>query len=246
MTLARDGWREMFASTVTLGGAAAACAWAATHGSPLWFIPAIVAGGTWLFTIAFFRIPSRAVPAEGGILVAPADGRITEVSRLDAHEGLTGPAIKISIFLSVFDVHVNASPCDGKVLGVTYKPGEFLDARHPECGIRNESNTLVLQPESGRGPIIVRQIAGLIARRIVCNAKSGDRLARGELFGLIKFGSRTDLIVPDTGELEAAVTVGQHVKGRETILLRPARVQSGGSKSSATSSGNRVMESVSA
>lgn len=246
MTLARDGWREMFVSTVVLGGAAAACAWAATRGSPLWFIPAIVAGGTWLFTIAFFRIPGRAVPMEAGILVAPADGRVTEVSRLESHEGITGPAIKISIFLSVFDIHVNASPCDGKVIGVAYKPGEFLDARHPECGIRNESNTLVLEPESGKGPVIVRQIAGLIARRIVCNAKPGDQLRRGELFGLIKFGSRTDLILPDTGELETVVSVGQHVKGRETILLRPSHVHSGASKPQTGSSSHHVMESASA
>lgn len=224
MTLARDGWREMLVSTLTLGAGAVACAVGAKAGSIYWLLPAVVFAGFWLFTIAFFRVPSRSVPTGLGVLVAPADGRVTEVTRLDAHEGITGPALKISIFLSVFDVHVNCAPCDGKVVDVQYRPGEFLDARHPECGVRNESNTMTIQPEGILGRVIVRQIAGLIARRIVCNAKVGDRLARGELFGLIKFGSRTDVIVSSDSGLEPVVRVGQHVKCRETILLSAAKV----------------------
>jgi phosphatidylserine decarboxylase len=221
MTLARDGWREMLASTLTLGAGAVACAVGAGVSSIYWLLPAAVFAGFWLFTIAFFRVPSRTVPNGPNLLVAPADGRVTEVTRLDAHEGISGPALKISIFLSVFDVHVNCAPCDGKVVDVQYRPGEFLDARHPECGVRNESNTMTIQPDGLPGRVIVRQIAGLIARRIVCNARAGDRLARGELFGLIKFGSRTDVIVAADSGLEPAVHVGQHVKCRETILLSP-------------------------
>ncbi len=224
MTLARDGWREMLASTLTLGGGAVACAVASRVNSAYWLLPSVVFAGFWLFTIAFFRVPSRSVPTEPGVLVAPADGRVTEVTRLDAHEGITGPALKISIFLSVFDVHVNCAPCDGAVVDVLYRPGEFLDARHPECGVRNESNTMTIQPDGIPGRVIVRQIAGLIARRIVCNAKVGDHLARGELFGLIKFGSRTDVIVASDSGLEPAVRVGQHVKCRETILLSAAQI----------------------
>jgi phosphatidylserine decarboxylase len=159
-------------------------------------------------------------------MVAPADGRVTEITRLEAYEGIGRPALRIGIFLSVFDVHVNRSPCAGRVLSVRHQPGEFLDARHPECGIRNESNTVVINPVETTGPIIVRQIAGLIARRIVCHLKPGDSVMRGQQFGLIKFGSRTELIVPLDSGLEAAVRIGQHVKGGATILMVPSKTAS--------------------
>src|SRR5262249_40021798 len=112
-------------------------------------------------------------------------------------------------------------PCDARVVRTEYKPGEFLDARHAECGERNEANTIVLAPDTPiPGPIVVRQIAGLIARRIVCRLSPSQQLGRGELFGLIKFGSRTELIVPADCGLEAAVSIGQHVAGGTTILMR--------------------------
>jgi phosphatidylserine decarboxylase len=108
------------------------------------------------------------------------------------------------------------------VLSTQYCPGEFLDARHPECGIRNESNTLTIEPAEFTGPFVVRQVAGLIARRIVCRVQTGDAVERGQLFGLIKFGSRTELIIPIDCGLEPAVQVGEHVKGGSTVLLRAA------------------------
>lgn len=214
MTLARDGWREMAVITVVLGGATALLA--------VKFWPAaIVTALLWLAGLAFFRVPNRAVPDGRGLLVAPADGRITDITPLPHEPNIGGPALRIGIFLSVFDVHVNRSPCDARVVQTLYKPGEFLDARHPQCGERNEANTIVLAPDEPiPGPIVVRQIAGLIARRIVCRLATGQAVRRGELCGLIKFGSRTELIVPAERGLEPAVAIGQHVAGGATVLMR--------------------------
>lgn len=223
MTIARDGWREILISTVVCHGLAGAALWAVVNVSPLFWILVVPIWGVWLFTIAFFRDPHRDISTESGIMVSPADGKVTEVSQLDGYEGISGPAIRISIFLSVFDVHVNRVPCAGRVLRTAYQPGEFLDARHPECGIRNEANTIVIEPEKpASGPVIVRQVAGLIARRIVCNIREGDSVQRGQRLGLIKFGSRTDLIVPAGSGLKPAVAVNDVVKGGSTVLMRPA------------------------
>lgn len=244
MPLAREGLREMSVCTIVLGGGAALCAWGAISVSPLLWILAAPFLAVWVFTIAFFRDPERAIPTEPGIMVAPADGKITEVTRLDSYEGIDGAAIRISIFLSIFDVHINRAPCAGRVVRTDYRAGEFLDARHPECGIRNESNTIILEmsdgdsidsnngsyngsnvsldsPAKGRRPIIVRQVAGLIARRIICNVRSGEALTRGQRLGLIKFGSRTDLILSANMGLEPVVKVNDMVVGGETVLLRP-------------------------
>ena len=224
MTLARDGLREMAISTLTLGVGAGLAAWAGATGAPLWWALAAPLAALWVFTLAFFRDPHRVVPAEPGLLVSPADGTVTEVSRLERYDGLDGPALKISIFLSVFNVHINRSPCGGRVVKTDYRPGEFLDARHPECGVRNESMTILLDPEGAvPGPVVVRQVAGLIARRIICRAKPGDRLERGERFGLIKFGSRTELILPADETVQSAVRVGDTVKGGSTVLVRVGR-----------------------
>lgn len=214
MTLARDGLREMAAISVLLGGATVAAA--------IWFWPAAIGTALlWLAGLAFFRVPNRTVPSGPGLLVAPADGRVTDVTRLEHDDGIGGPAQRIGIFLSVLDVHVNRSPCDGRVRELAYRRGEFLDARHGQSGERNEANTLVIDPERPLpGPIVVRQIAGRIARRIVCRLTSGQTLRRGELFGLIKFGSRTELIVPADCGYEAAVRVGEHVAGGATVLIR--------------------------
>lgn len=220
MTLARDGMREMLISTATLGAGGAVAAWAAVGGSPLWWALAIPLLALWIFTLAFFRDPHRDIPGGIGLLVAPADGRVTEVSRVESISGIEGPALRISIFLSVFDVHINRSPCAGRVVKTDYRKGEFLDARHPECGVRNEAMAVTLVPESNTpGPIIVTQIAGLIARRIICRVKPGNTLERGERFGLIKFGSRTELVIPWHEGVKPAVQVGDKVKGGETVMV---------------------------
>src|SRR5205085_168864 len=148
----------------------------------------------WLAGLAFFRDPERAVPQESSIMVSPADGTVTEITRFERHEDLGGPALRIGIFLSVLDVHVNRSPCDGVVKSIRYQKGKFLDARHPDCGSCNEANTIVL--DTADGPVVMRQVAGLIARRIVRDVHAGDRVQMGQRIGLIKFGSRTELIAP--------------------------------------------------
>lgn len=220
MTIAREGLREIAISTLLLGGAAAGAGLAALRVSG-WFAPlALLLAGLWLFTILFFRDPAREIPGGDGILVSPADGKVTEISTLDTYPGIDGPALRVGIFLSVFDVHINRTPCAGRVLRTEYRPGEFLDARHPECGLRNESNTIVLQPAALPGPIIVRQIAGLIARRIISHLHEGDAVAAGQRFGLIKFGSRTEVIVPAGSGLEPAVQINDVVRGGATILMR--------------------------
>lgn len=214
----------MLLATTTLGAGGAGAIWAAVAVSPWFWALAVPLLAGWIFALAFFRDPRRSVPEAPGLMVAPADGKVTEVSRLDRLEGLDGPALKISIFLSVFDVHINRAPCGGHVVRTEYRPGEFLDARHPESGSRNENNTIVIEPHDDLGgPVIVRQVAGLIARRIVCNVTPGDTLSRGQRIGMIKFGSRTDLVVPADCGLEPAVRINDHVKGGETILLRPAK-----------------------
>ena len=147
-------------------------------------------------------------------MVAPADGEVVEIKDMVEPEFLNVPCTRVAIFLNVFNVHINRSPCEGVVKGTKYKPGKFLDVRHPDCSTLNESNTIHL------GDVVVKQIAGLIARRIVCEAKPQDKLARGEKFGMIKFGSRTELYIPKARVEEIRVKLKDKVKGGETILAR--------------------------
>ncbi len=176
-----------------------------------------------LACMAFFRDPPRRIPQGSGVMLSPADGKITEISRMDHCDELGGPALRIGIFLSVLDVHINRSPCDALVESTRYTPGEFLDARHPQCGQRNESNLIVLKTagQSGGGErvAVIRQVSGAIARRIIAPVYPNDRLGRGQRFGMIAFGSRTELILPQPENWEVCVHVGQMVKGGKSILL---------------------------
>jgi len=181
-------------------------------------VPAVV---LWLWVLWFFRNPARRRSFATGELCGPADGTVTEVSDLADHPAIPGPVVRIGMFLSLFDVHANRAPCAGTVRRVTYRPGEFLDARHPESGKRNESNTLLIDPNPPMpGPIEVRQVAGLVARRIVCHAREGTHVAIGERFGMIKFGSRTELIIPRLEDTEILVRVGDKVHAGLTIVAR--------------------------
>lgn len=221
MTIAREGLREITISTLVCLVPAVAAAWAASVYSQWLWVPAIVLFAIWVFSIAFFRDPHRVVPTDANVMVSPADGKVTEVTTIEDCDLVGGPAFKVSIFLSVFDVHINRSPCSGRVVSCEHKPGEFLDARHPECGVRNEANTIVIEP-TGKigGPVIVRQIAGLIARRIICRVGPGDTLECGQRIGLIKFGSRTELIVPKASGFDPVVKVGDFVRGGATVMMR--------------------------
>ncbi len=212
LPVVRDGWIEIvMAAVVLLPAAVVLGVW-----QP-WAAAFPVAG--WLFVVFFFRNPTRRVPAEPGLLVAPADGRVVDVRKVEEMPIVGGPAWRIGIFLSVFDVHVNRCPEKATVEEVRYRPGRFFDARDRRASEQNESTTILFRaPELG--PFVVRQIAGLIARRIVCYAAPGRQYARGELIGLIKFGSRTELYVPAVPGLEILVQEGVKVRGGATPIVR--------------------------
>ncbi len=170
--------------------------------------------------LTFFRDPQRTIPADPRLLMAPADGRVVSIERQVA-DPAGNTALRIMIFLSVLDVHLNRSPCAGRVTALDYHPGEFLNALNPAANQRNECNTVTLKPaEPIPGPVQVRQIAGILARRIVCAANINDTLAAGQRFGMIKLGSRTELTVPEDPRWEVLATVGQHVSAGASPLLR--------------------------
>ena len=166
------------------------------------------------FMAYFFRDPRREVPAGAGLVVAPADGRVTRVEKLSP-EDPRSPCV-VSIFLSPFDVHINRAPIAGVVSDVTYTRGRFKAATSEEASLVNEQNALTIQGE--RLTVVCKQIAGVLARRIVCWKRPGDRLELGERFGLIKFGSRTDLVLP--AEVEVLVRPGARVRGGLTVVGR--------------------------
>jgi phosphatidylserine decarboxylase len=173
-----------------------------------------------IFTLSFFRDPFRRPPPGEETLVAPADGRVTDVTDIPPGHELDEPSVRVGIFLSVFDVHVNRTPCAGVVKATRYTPGEFLDARNPECARRNERNDIVIERPAAKDRVVVRQISGAIARRIVCACRENDVLEKGQRVGMIKFGSRTELYVPSRSLAEVTVKVGDRVKGGETIVAR--------------------------
>jgi phosphatidylserine decarboxylase len=175
--------------------------------SPAWAIVPIILAA---FFIWFFRDPDRVIPSEPGAVVSPADGKVTEIAEVEL-EGKTWK--RISIFLNVFNVHVNRSPVSGVIRGVHYQHGQFLNAMNPACADCNEQNTVTVEDEGQR--VIFKQIAGLLARRIVFTKKIGDQVRRGERVGLIKFGSRTDVFL---SAAEIIVKPGDRVKGGLSIL----------------------------
>lgn len=181
-------------------------------------LSAVPAAGL-LLTLYFFRDPHRVVPEGDANVVSPADGTIVEVAELAATDGFDRPVIKIGIFLSVLDVHVNRAPCAGRVARVDYRPGRFLNAMAPESSGENEANS-VLMETAAHGRVRVRQIAGKIARRIVCAVAAGDELSRGQKIGMIKFGSRTELYLEKERVDEVSVKVGDKVKGAATVMAR--------------------------
>ena len=168
-----------------------------------------------LFIIFFFRNPKRKIPALQNIILSPADGKIIHVGECEEDRFLKEKALKVSIFMSLFDVHINRAPTSGKVLERSYHPGQFLLANAEKSSLLNEQNAFVLETED-RLKILLIQIAGFLARRIVCYAKAGDNLRMGQIFGMIRFGSRIDLYLPP--EVKPIVRPGQRVKGGESII----------------------------
>ncbi len=196
------------------------CLPAAPPAGILFVIEAILAV-VLIWVLSFFRDPERIPPADKNILLAPADGTIRDIEVVDEKDFIGGKAMRIGIFLSIFNVHINRSPCEARVEKIIYKKGAFKDARNPQAGAVNESNDLWLtRTDFPQDRIIVRQISGAIARRIVCKAQAGTDLAGGEKFGMIKFGSRTELYAPLNGSIKCSVKIGDKVKAGLTTLVQ--------------------------
>ena len=178
-----------------------------THWISLTAIPFLLA----VFFLIFFRDPEREIPAGPGLIVSPGDGKVEEAEWI---ETTAGARFRVSIFLSVFDVHVNRVPISGKVTLMEYREGQFLNAMSPESAILNEQTLIVI--EDGENSVSFKQIAGLLARRIVCDLKTGDVVQRGQRMGMIKFGSRVDVLMP--ADVELRVKPGDRVQGGKSIL----------------------------
>jgi len=188
-------------------GAVAAVLYMLTHSLVLMAVPLVLAA----FFLWFFRDPTRTIPSGPGQIVSPADGMVTEAEWIDT---TSGSRLRLSIFLSVFDVHVNRSPVNGLVKAVEFRKGEFMNAIKPESVLGNEQTLIVI--DAGGYEVSMKQIAGLLARRIVCNLKAGERVERGQRIGMIKFGSRVDVLLPAEADLK--VKTGSRVRGGATVL----------------------------
>ncbi len=172
-----------------------------------------------VLVVWFFRDPPRAIPTEHGVVVSPADGLIVQIDQIDDPE--IGPAVQFGIFLSIFDVHINRSSLEGSVIAVRYRPGKFLNALRPKSAQENENlDVLLLSREQPFRLFRIRQITGQFARRIVCWARPGDLLSKGDQYGMIKLGSRTELVIPRDDSLEIEVAIGQKVSAGSSRLAR--------------------------
>jgi phosphatidylserine decarboxylase len=201
--IAREGWPFLAISIIL---AIAATVWCAAWSIPLWIIA--------LFVLQFFRDPPREIPQVAGAVLSPADGRVIKVERTNDPYGQR-EAILVSVFMNVFNVHSNRSPVDGTVEKVQYFPGKFVNADLDKASAENERNAVVLKTTDGRTVTFV-QVAGLIARRILCYIKAGDVLARGQRYGFIRFGSRVDVYLPLDASVK--VSIGDKVSATTTIL----------------------------
>ena len=201
--IAREGWPFL---AIAVGVAAIATSLLGGWSWPFWVIA--------VFVLQFFRDPARTIPQQANAVLSPADGRIVVVEKTQDPYA-NREALKISVFMNVFNVHSNRSPVDGKIDSVAYFPGKFVNADLDKASTENERNAVVVTTDSGQTVTFV-QVAGLIARRILCYVGKGDRLARGQRYGFIRFGSRVDVYLPLTARPK--VTVGEKVSATETIL----------------------------
>lgn len=213
LPLAREGLPFIL---LCLAAAALAAVWARSGG---WGMrsaaPALLLALT-VFVAYFFRDPERHPPRDPRLVVAPADGRVMSVGPVEGEDFMDGTATRVTIFLSIFDVHVQRAPLGGRVARYAHRPGRFVAAWREEAGRENERASLGI--DTGSGPVLVRQIAGLVARRIATYPREGDTVARGDRIGLIRFGSRVDLFVP--ARWPVAVRRGDRVRGGETPVAR--------------------------
>jgi phosphatidylserine decarboxylase len=215
---ARYGWAEIILFSLAVSAGLFLTALLAAWVHPLCGLIAVPFLLFWLEIIYFFRDPERPIPQDANALVSPADGVITNIETVDEPD--FGPALRISIFLSIFNVHVNRLPRAGTVANIRYFPGAYLDARNPDSAKRNEQLWIDMTDAATRRPLRVKQISGAIARRIVCWLKPGDTVSKGARLGMIKLGSRTDLLLPPDAVKKVEVVVGAKVQGGLTILAR--------------------------
>jgi phosphatidylserine decarboxylase len=201
--IAREGWAFLAITSIL---AVVATIWCAVWSIPLWVIA--------LFVLQFFRDPPREIPQDVGAILSPADGRVVAVERVNDPYAQR-EAIKVSVFMNVFNVHSNRSPVDGKVQEVRYYPGRFVNADLDKASTENERNAIWLKTAAGYD-IITVQVAGLIARRILCYVKAGDMLTRGQRYGFIRFGSRVDVYLPLDSNVK--VSIGDKVSATTTVL----------------------------
>ena len=221
--LTKYGWPQIVFYPAMLLAFMILLYYGASPTTPEWMIQLaeITLGLVLIWVLSFFRDPQREVPQDKDILLAPADGTIADIETVDEPGFIGGKALRVGIFLSIFDVHISRSPCRAKVEKITYREGQFLDARNHEAGKVNESNDLWLtRIEPPNFKLIVRQISGAIARRIVCRVKEGAELVSGERFGMIKFGSRTELYLPAHDGIKCLVKIGDKVKAGLTPIIK--------------------------
>jgi phosphatidylserine decarboxylase len=213
--LTHYGRREMVLAT-------AVCAVLAAAGAMLFWPAAVLPAAAWGFVILFFRDPQRS-PEEADAFISPADGKVVDICPVGSESPLGERGTRIGIFMSLLDVHVNRSPCQGRVARVDRRAGGCADARSEAASETNASSTIVLAHErSGRTfPVVVRQIAGLVARRIVTDLRVGETVSAGQRIGMVKFGSRVELLVPEELIGEVRVALGQAVRAGRTALVRP-------------------------
>lgn len=221
--LTHYGWPQV---VVYPGLTALAMALAALVGPKIAPIEAVVVvevilGAVLIWALTFFRDPRREGPSDSNVLLACADGKVTDIEKVDENDYIGGPALRIGVFLSIFNVHINRAPCRAKVEKITYRKGRYVNAMNPLSSQVNESNAVgMIRTESPQDRLVVKQISGAIARRIVCATGEGRELGRGQTFGMIKFGSRTELYVPAEANIEPLVRVGDKVKAGITPLAR--------------------------
>jgi len=221
--LSKYGWPEVVIFPAIVLGGMIVCRLISILFLPLWAIVSIEAilAVVLVWVLLFFRDPYRLSPLDKNLLLAPADGRITDIEIINEDDFIGGKARRIGIFLSIFDVHINRAPCNVKVERISYKKGQYKNAMSRQSGRVNQSNDLcIVRTDSPKDRLIVRQISGAIARRIVCATKEGQKLTGGEKFGMIKFGSRTELYVPARENAKCLVRVGDRVKAGLTPLVR--------------------------
>jgi phosphatidylserine decarboxylase len=226
LKLTRYGRPEVAAFPLATGVVGTIVALAGLAGLSGWIVwPAeAVLGVILIWILSFFRDPERKIPAGSNLILSPADGKITDIEVVEnepRHIGIGGKSVRVGIFLSIFDVHLNRAPCNCFVDKITYKRGSFKIACDVQSGRVNESNDLeLIRTDEPKDVILVRQISGAIARRIVCEAKAGENLAGGQRFGMIKFGSRTEIYMPNRDDLQLVVKVGDRVKAGVTVVAK--------------------------